>query len=214
MTKVLHLLFPFKRYKKVNIFILVPFLLLLHFFYKSAILYNFKNRFSLGKADAAIVLGAATFGKKPSPVFKSRIDYAVQLFKNKLINWIIFTGGMDKKNKLPEAVVAQMYAHKQGVPSSRILIETKSKSTKENLIFAKNLAKKYKINSFLIISDPYHMKRAMNFAESFLINTYPAPVISSRYKSYSKKLNFLIREMIYTYINTLISIKKFILRLF
>ncbi|WP_309245652.1 hypothetical protein [Desmonostoc muscorum] len=43
------------------------------------------------KADAAIVLGAAVWGEKPSPVFRERINHAINLYKNGSVKAIIFT---------------------------------------------------------------------------------------------------------------------------
>ena len=84
-------------------------------------------------ADAAIVLGAATWGAEPSPVFEERIKHAISLYKSGQIQAIIFTGGMGHDEQLAESVVASQYAVQHGVAAHDIYSETRSTLTYENL---------------------------------------------------------------------------------
>ncbi len=142
------------------------------------------------RADYAVVLGALSRGEKPTPVFEKRIARGIALYQEKQVRQIIFTG---KPGAPPQAIVAQNYALAQGVPAQAILIETQSMRTFENLLYAKALTPE-KNPSFLIVSDPLHLRRAMKMAEDLKIHAYPAPVLDSAVLSYRSRTKFLIRE--------------------
>ena len=59
------------------------------------------------EADAAVVLGAAAWGNKPSPVFRERINHALTLYQTGRVKKIIFTGGTPKAGFATEAEVAR-----------------------------------------------------------------------------------------------------------
>jgi uncharacterized SAM-binding protein YcdF (DUF218 family) len=123
--------------------------------------YSFRNTTSDGPADAAVVLGAAVWTREPSPVFKERINHAINLYRNGRVRKLIFTGGQGNPGEPTEASAARDYALQSGLPASDILIEDKSHTTYENILNAKQLAATQGIRTVLIVSDPLHMKRAM-----------------------------------------------------
>ena len=146
-------------------------------------------------ADAAIVLGAATWGNEPSPVFRERIRHAIWLHDNGFVKKIIFTGAPDSPKEPPESVVARRYALSRGVPGGDILIETESRSTAENLYYAREVGRRNGLGTYLIVSDPLHMKRAMILADGLGMEAYRAPTPTSRYRSFGSSVRFLGREM-------------------
>ncbi|MBQ9724889.1 MAG: YdcF family protein, partial [Neisseriaceae bacterium] len=85
------------------------------------------------KADAIIVLGAAAYYQKPSPVFEERIRHAVNLYQQGKAKKIIFTGGTPKKGYSTEAEVGAKWAMKNGVSKKDILLEPTSRNTFDNL---------------------------------------------------------------------------------
>lgn len=155
------------------------------------------------KADAAIVLGAAVWGNQPSPVFRERINHAIQLYKTGKVQRIIFTGGVGNSNEFPEAIVARNYAIAQNMSATNILIETSSRTTHQNLKNAKIVAKNRQLTKFLIVSDPLHMKRSVLMAKNLGLDAYPSPTPTTRYRSLNRQLEFLARET-YFYIVYLI----------
>lgn len=170
----------------------------------AAVMYEAWNIYAydsqLGKpvhADAAIVLGAAAWGEQPSPVFRERINYAVMLYQAGYVRKIIFTGAQDDTSEPAEAVVAQWYALEQGVPETDILLETGSRSTRQNLYYARQIAREHQLGRFLIVSDPLHLKRAVLIAQDLGMDAYPAPTPTTRYRSLRSQLGFLARETYY-----------------
>ncbi len=149
-------------------------------------------------SDAAIVLGAAVWNRNPSPVFAERINHAIYLYEEGIVEKIIFTGGFFNDSTLSESQVAKTYAEKMGVKSNDIFIEEKSKNTKENLLFAREILKKEKFSKVLLVSDPIHMKRVSIIAKYFRIEGKPSPTTTSRFTSRNEKLKFLLSETLFT----------------
>jgi uncharacterized SAM-binding protein YcdF (DUF218 family) len=172
-------------------------LFLLFICYSAYSIWSFADKNQLVKTDAAIVLGAATFGDKPSPVLRERINHSIWLYENRYVDKLIFTGGKGDGDTFAESEVAKMYAIKNNVNSEDIFIEAKSKITEENLQYAKDIAVKNDMNSFTIVSDPLHMKRAMLMAKDLDMEVYSSPTPSSVYKSYTTKLPFFFRELFF-----------------
>lgn len=172
-------------------------ILVLYFLWTAISIWSFANKMELEQSDAAAVLGAASWGDKPSPVFRERINHAIWLYENGYVSKLIFTGGKGNGAKLAESEVAKVYAMKQGVRENDILIETNSKMTEENLEEVKKIAINEEIKTLTIVSDPLHMKRAIAIAHHLDLKVYSAPTQSSEYKSLKTKVPFLIKEMFY-----------------
>ena len=165
--------------------------------YASISIYNYGNKTELQKADAAIVLGAAVWGDKPSPVFEERIKHGIWLYKEGYVNKLIFTGGVGGEGELAEAIVGKNYALTEAIPEEDILIETESTITQENLYYSRLLADENELNSFIIVSDPLHMKRSMLMAKDYKIKAISSPTPTTRYRSWRSKIEFLSRETYY-----------------
>ncbi|WP_244329161.1 YdcF family protein [Tolypothrix sp. PCC 7910] len=157
-------------------------------------IYLYGNKITDTKAEAAIVLGAAVWGEKPSPVFRERINHAINLYKNQNVTKLIFTGGVGEINEPAEAIVGKNYALANKVKLTDILTETESRTTFQNLKNAQLVASIYQLNKFLIVSDPLHMKRAVLMAHNLGIDAYSSPTPTTRYRSFSSQMQFLIRE--------------------
>lgn len=145
-------------------------------------------------ADAALVLGAAAWGDKPSPVFRERIRHAVTLYKTGRVHWIVFTGGTPVPGYPSEAEVGREYALKAGVPMTAMLAETESRTTWANLQNARRLAEPFGIHSYLLVSDPWHMRRAVLMARDLGLVASPSPTRSTRFRALSTRISFLARE--------------------
>lgn len=148
-------------------------------------------------ADAAIVLGAATYNGELSPVYKERANHAINLYKDGYVKKLIFTGGYGEDNEISDSYSAKLYAVSQGVPEKDILIEEKSTITQQNIEFSKELMLNDNLETAIIVSDPLHMKRAMLMAEDYGIETYSSPTPTTRYITLKSKFPFLLREMFF-----------------
>lgn len=158
-------------------------------------------------ADTAVVMGATVFRNRPSPVFRERINHAINLYQQGTVQYLIFTGGLAGNDELAESEAAREYAIGQGVPAHHIFIETESNNSCLNLVEAKHIMDKNGLEQALIVSDPLHMRRTMWLAESIGMNAHSSPTPTSRYQSFDRKAVFLVRE-VYSYGMYLLSINK------
>jgi uncharacterized SAM-binding protein YcdF (DUF218 family) len=148
-------------------------------------------------ADAAVVLGAAVWTNDVSPVFRERINHAIELYRRGKVHKLIFTGGQGNQNEPTEAAAARAYALANGVPLQDILVEQKSHTTYENVVNAKQLADANNLKKVLIVSDPMHMKRAMTMASDVGLDAHPSPTPTTKYKSLQAQMTELARETVY-----------------
>ena len=155
---------------------------------------SFSEKDETRQADAAVVLGASVYDNSPSPVFRERIDHAVDLYNDGYVNAIIMTGGVGEGNIRSEADIAREYAEQQGVPAEVIFKEEESSITAGNLEMARQVMSEKGFNTALIVSDPLHMKRAMMYADDLGMKAYSSPTPTSLYRSWKTKLPFLFRE--------------------
>ncbi|MBD2438680.1 YdcF family protein [Nostoc sp. FACHB-110] len=157
-------------------------------------IYLYANNSHHIKADAAIILGAAVWNNQPSPVFQERINHGINLYKNADVTKLIFTGGVGEINELSEAVVGKNYAVTNGVKVADILMETRSRTTYQNLKNALAVASGQNLTKFLIVSDPLHLKRSVFMAKQLGMDAYPSPTPTTRYRSFRSQIEFLLRE--------------------
>jgi len=160
-------------------------------------IHSYASVFSDSPSDAAIILGAAIWKDKPSPVFKARIDHGINLHKQGKVKTLVFTGGVGTGEVYAESEVAKQYAMSQRIAAENILIETRSQITFENLTESKLLLDANNIDTVFLVSDPLHMKRAMTMAQDLNINAASSPTPMSLYKSWRTKSGFLAREVFY-----------------
>jgi uncharacterized SAM-binding protein YcdF (DUF218 family) len=144
--------------------------------------------------DAAVVLGAAAPAGTPSPVFAARLDYAETLFRTGAVQVVIVTGGGRADPTQPEAVAGVRYLLSKGLPANRVLSETRSWSTPENLCFGAAVGSANQLASYAIVSDPLHLARAMRYAADLHLHARPAATPYTRYVSLQSRLAFLLRE--------------------
>ncbi len=154
------------------------------------------ERDQAAQADAIIVLGAAAYDAKPSPVFEERIRHGLDLYQHGYAPLLIFTGGYGGSGaRFSESQVARRYALKQGVPDNAILIETASRTTRQNLIEARRLMEQRKLRRVIIVSDPLHMARALRLCRELGIDALASSTPSTRFRSFHTSWRFLAQEI-------------------
>ena len=154
------------------------------------------QRDDAARADAIIVLGAAAYDAKPSPVFEERIRHGIDLYKRGMAPTLIFTGGYGGSGaRFSESQVARRYALRQGVPEKAILIESLSRNTHENLRQASLLMQQHNLHSVIIVSDPLHMARALRISRGLGIRAVGSPTPTSRFRTFATRWRFLLQEV-------------------
>lgn len=119
-----------------------------------------KNR----NADYIVVLGSGIIGKKVTPLLAARIERGMELLYSNPNAVLIMSGGQGPGEDIPESVAMAAYAVGKGVDAERIIMEQKSVSTEENLLFSRKLMAK-EAPKIVIVTTAYHVFRALILAK-------------------------------------------------
>lgn len=130
-------------------------------------------------ADAIVVLGAAQYDGRPSPVFEARLEHAVDLWHRGLADAFVVTGGKLAGDRTTEAAVARRYAIEHGVPESAIFGEDRAHNTLTSLTNVAEELRHRDLSSAIFVSDPTHMLRVLKIADDLGIEAYGSPTPSS-----------------------------------
>lgn len=148
------------------------------------------------KADAAIVLGAALWSDKPSPGLQERLEYAYNLYKQGKVQHLILSGGLDHNGStLTEAEGMRNYLVEKGIPADRLVLEDDARSTYENLLFSKPIAKHKGWSRLIIVTNDYHSPRSADIAEylgytNTVVLGFKSQVLSTSYNQSREVLAF------------------------
>ncbi|WP_009610649.1 YdcF family protein [Caldanaerobacter subterraneus] len=153
------------------------------------------------KSDAIIVLGCAVYGDTPSPFFKERLEEALKLYKEGYGHYIIISGGKGPGESISEAEAGKRYLLEKGVASKNILLDNKSFSTYENLLFSKEIMEKNSLKTAIIVSNKFHLKRASVIAKRIGIDASFSGVFVKEYVG-DEVYGFLreVLALLYTYL--------------
>jgi uncharacterized SAM-binding protein YcdF (DUF218 family) len=130
-------------------------------------------------AQVIVVLGAAQYAGKPSPVLRARLDHALDLWDRHLASLLILTGGTGSGDTTSEAAVGRNYARKHGVPDSAILVENEGRTTSESMRAVAGMLEVRGLQTALLVSDPFHMLRLRILARRFGFTPYTSPTQTS-----------------------------------
>lgn len=118
-------------------------------------------------ADALLVLGAkVNLDNSPSQPLYERTSEAANLFTQSKADYIITTGGVGL-GSISEAKIGEKVAEQKGVPKDKILTESNSHNTFQNVEEGKKLAKEKNIKSVIVVSDRFHVARGVLVAKHF-----------------------------------------------
>lgn len=151
-------------------------------------------------ADCIIVLGAAQYNGRPSPVLKARLDHVLELFKRGLAPRILTTGGPGRDKKYSEAGVSKDYLVKHGIPAEVIDVDPVGGTTYESVQSIKQRFGPGKIGSCIVVSDGFHLFRSRALFAHEGIVVYPSPAPDSPIESSTgDRIWYTLREVfVYT----------------
>jgi uncharacterized SAM-binding protein YcdF (DUF218 family) len=131
-------------------------------------------------ADMILVLGAAQYNGRPSPVLKARLDHAHELYRRGLAPRVMTTGGAGGDPQFTEGEVGRDYLVGLGVPSEAITVESEGDSTVHTMLAVVEIMRRMSLESALVVSDGYHIYRAKRILEHEGITVYGSPRPSDR----------------------------------
>lgn len=126
-------------------------------------------------ADVIVVLGAAEYRGKPSPVLEARLNHALFLYLQGYAPKILTTGGKGGDPTFTEGEVAHAYLARRGVPSEAILVESEGASTVQSIAAAGEIMRRMSLNSCIVVSDGYHIYRVKKMLEGLGMKVYGSP---------------------------------------
>ena len=130
-------------------------------------------------SDAIVVLGAAQWDGKPSPVLQARLDHAYDLYAAGFAPKLIVTGGVGAGDSYSEGEVARQYLLHKGVPAAALLTETRGRTSYESMQGATALMQRNGWHSALLVSDPFHMYRLKRMASDLGVQAATSPTRTS-----------------------------------
>jgi len=126
-------------------------------------------------ADVILVLGAAEYRGKPSPVLRARLDHALELYRRRLAPRIMTTGGAGGDPDYTEGGVGRSYLIGRGVPSEVLIVETEGESTVYSISAAAEIMRRMGLRSVVVVSDGYHIYRVKKMLQARGLEVYGSP---------------------------------------
>jgi len=159
------------------------------------------------RVQAIVVLGAAQYDGRPSPVLRARLDHAAELYERGLADKVVVTGGKQAGDRTTEASVSAEYLVRHGVPEAAILREVQGRSSWQQLAAAAAFLKRQGITKVLLVSDGFHSARIVAIAGELGLDGYTSPATDSPIKG-AGKLPYVGRETLAVAAGRLIGFRR------
>lgn len=130
-------------------------------------------------ADAIVVLGAAQYNGRPSPVFRARLDHAATLYQRGFAPTVLVTGGVGARDTLDETKVGRDYLVRLGIPDEAVIPLAGGDNTFRSLEQVKRWFQGRDSRRVLLVSDGFHMLRLQIIARRLGLTPYTSPATGS-----------------------------------
>jgi uncharacterized SAM-binding protein YcdF (DUF218 family) len=148
----------------------------------------------VGHADAILVLGAAQYGGRPSPVFVGRLQQAALLFHENRAGSVIVLGGKLPGDTTTEADAGRQFLVNDGLPPGSVFAEPEGNTTFESLRAAAEFMRSHSLHSAFLVSDPWHNLRIKRMAGDLGITAYASATWHSAAHSVGTRVAGYARE--------------------
>ena len=145
-------------------------------------------------ADVIVVLGAAEYGGKPSPVYRARLEHASGLFEKGLAPFVITSGGKGGEVAFSEGQVGRDYLAQHGIPVSQLIAETQSGDTSQSAQRIAAIMRENGMKSCIAVSDGYHMYRVKKRLEAQGMAVYGSPREETHPLSWFQRSKMILEE--------------------
>jgi uncharacterized SAM-binding protein YcdF (DUF218 family) len=125
--------------------------------------------------DAVVVLGAAQFWGRPSPVLEARLGQARDLVAADVAPRIITVGGKQDGDNTTEAQAGKQWLVDAGVPAARVRALPTGRDTLSSLTAVAELMAERGWTSATIVTDPAHEARSLAMARALGIDAHGSP---------------------------------------
>ena len=158
-----------------TLIVLLPVLLLGYLLYLSEQIREQSTIDEAQGADVIIVLGAAEYRGRPSPVLQARLDHALSLYRRGLARYVLTTGGAGGDPVYTEGEVGRAYLVRHGIPSEATLVEPAGATTAQSLDAAVEIMRRENLHSCIVVSDGYHIYRVKRLLQERNVQVYGSP---------------------------------------
>ena len=149
--------------------------------------------------DYVVVLGAQVRKSGPSKALRYRLDTAADYLRNSPDTICIVSGGKGANEPFPEAQGMADYLKAHGIEEGRILQESKSKTTQENIVNSKKLIAGDNASVGIITND-FHMFRALQIAhdngldeaQGIAAGSPPDMLVNNMVREFFAEIKFLL----------------------
>jgi len=149
---------------------------------------------TVDRADAIVVLGAAEYDGRPSPVFAGRLEHAQLLYEQHRAPIVIVLGGGQPGDVTTEAEAGWDYLVQQGLPADAVVAEPVGHSTLESLRAAASYMRDHGLRSAFLVSDPWHNLRVRRMASDLGIEGFVSATWQSAATSEETRFEGYVRE--------------------
>lgn len=132
----------------------------------------------LKDVDYILVLGASVRRERPSPMLEDRLKKAIELYNINTQNKILVTGDHTKED-YDEVTIMKNYLLENNIPEEKIIMDPAGISTYDSIF---RVLKQLKAKKIIIVSQKYHLYRALYIANSLGIEAYGVPADDIKYK--------------------------------
>lgn len=145
--------------------------------------------------DMIVVLGAAQYHGKPTPVLRARLEQALELYEHGLTEHVVTVGGRQEGDEYTEAQAGKNWLIKRGVSASRVTDVETGSDTLGSIRAVARIADQHGWNSALIVSDPWHSLRARTMAADAGLDASASPTRSGpMVQTRSTQFHYIFRE--------------------
>jgi uncharacterized SAM-binding protein YcdF (DUF218 family) len=141
--------------------------------------YAASRRDQVREAQAIVVLGAAQYNGRPSPDLAARLDHALALWQRRMASLVVLTGGRQPGDRFTEAGVGATYLEAHGMPAGEVVAEDRGSDSWQSLALAATALHSRRVDSVLLVSDPFHDARIADMASQLGLRPLVSPTHTS-----------------------------------
>jgi uncharacterized SAM-binding protein YcdF (DUF218 family) len=145
-------------------------------------------------ADVILVLGAAQYDGRPSPVFEGRLRHASLLYQAERAGSIVVLGGSAPGDHTSEAEAGRDWLVAEGIPSDAVIASPVGSTTYESLEAAAGWMHDHALSSAFLVSDPWHNLRVKRMAADLGIEGYASATWQSAARTEGTRFGGYVRE--------------------
>lgn len=148
-------------------------------------------------ADVILVLGSAVWpNEQPSPSLRARTERAIELYQQGYAPYLLLSGGLGRYPP-EEAEVMRRLAVEAGIPQEALILDREAHSTWESMEKLQDIMSQEGWKTAIIVSDPFHIQRALLIAKDMGIQAYGSPALDSpTYTIPSRRVFYTSREVL------------------